>query len=162
MPHLASQATRQAVQQTASALLQGAEITGVFYSLARTGPGLPTGNKGVVSMHSVMKQKIAPLMPKRQLAALDMRAYSAAIEHMLAVKDSAGPLQAGMGTYSRQASARRISAEKYESDRAALLPATASRRLFSPADADSAGYRQKHGRMTASASRSHNRSAVGA
>ena len=98
-------------------------------------------------MHSVLKQKPAPLGPERQAPpSLDMRAYKAAMEHLLAVKDSP-PV---MATYSRQASARRISAERKESGAAAVRPAAVSRRLFSPAT-DSTGYRKKHGKIVAPA-----------
>jgi hypothetical protein len=104
------------------------------------------GGKEVVSMHSVMKHKPAPLIPKRQPPSLDMRAYSAAIEHMLAVKDS-GPSPA-VRTYSRQA---RSSAEKKENAMAAASLDAASRRLFTPATTGSTGYRKKHGKRVESA-----------
>ncbi len=101
----------------------------------------------VVSMHSVMKQKPAPLNHRKPRASLDMRAYSAAIEHMLAVKDSVSG-QNAMGTYSRQASARpSTSTEKKGNGMIAASPAAVSHRLFSPVNTESSGYRKKHGKV---------------
>ncbi len=99
------------------------------------------GGKEVVSMHSVMKHKPAPLNPKRLPPSLDMRAYSAAIEHMLAVKDSA-PSPA-VRTYSRQA---RSSAGKKEVAAAAASLDAAAHSLYTPASTDFTGYRKKHGK----------------
>ena len=96
-------------------------------------------------MHSVMRHKPAPLIIKRQPPSLDMRAYSAAIEHMLAVKDS-GPSPA-VRTYSRQGS----SVGKKENVMAAASPDAAARRLFTPATTDFTGYRKKHGKRVESA-----------
>ena len=97
-------------------------------------------------MHSVMKHKPAPLNPKRQFPSLDMRAYSAAIEHMLAVKDS-GPSPA-VRTNSRQA---RSSVGKKENAAAAASLDAAARRLYTPSSTDFTGYRKKHGKRVESA-----------
>ena len=80
-------------------------------------------------MYSVMQEKPASGAPTKQRFTLDMRALNAA------VKD-ASSVQNAMGSYVRQASARRISAEKQGSG----MPAAVSRRLFTPAGASSAGY----------------------
>ncbi|DBA97227.1 TPA: hypothetical protein ACH3X1_014977 [Trebouxia sp. C0004] len=124
----------------------GAEAMTQFSIAAEHAEQGRSGGKEVVSMHSVMKHKPAPLIPKRQPPSLDMRAYSAAIEHMLAVKDS-GPSPA-VRTYSRQA---RSSAEKNKNAMAAASPDVAARRLFNPAATDSTGYRKKHGKRIESA-----------
>ena len=99
------------------------------------------GGKEIVSMRSVMKHKPAPLTPKRLPPSLDMRAYSAAIEHMLAVKDS-GPSPA-VRIYSRQA---RSSVGKKENATAAVSLDAAACRLYTPATTDFTGYRKKHGK----------------
>ena len=104
------------------------------------------GGKEVVSMRSVMKHKPAPLISKRLPPSLDMRAYSAAIEHMLAVKDSGS--SPAVRTYSRQASS---SVGKKENAMAAASRDAAARRLFTPATTDFTGYRKKHGKRVESA-----------
>ncbi|KAL0023053.1 hypothetical protein WJX79_005531 [Trebouxia sp. C0005] len=105
------------------------------------------GGEQVVSMHSVMKHKPAPLIPKRLPASLDMRAYSAAIEHMLAVKDS-GPSPA-VRTHSKQA--RSGVGKKENALTAAASRDAAARRLFTPATTDVTGYRKKHGKRVEAA-----------
>lgn len=93
-------------------------------------------------MHSVMTQSPTPLAQKRQISGLDARAIEAAMSSMLAAK---GSEQAGARRYTKQGSStgRRISAERGGTWSLALKPA--SRQLFSPATADSTGYRLKHG-----------------
>ena len=110
------------------------------------------GTIEVASMHSVMTQNCSPLAQKRLLSGLDARAIEAAMSSVLAAKSSE---QAGARRYTKQgsSSSRRISAERGGPLSPGLGLKAASRQLFSPATADSSGYRLKHGTSNASAGR---------
>ena len=108
-------------------------------------------------MHSVLSNKPAPLTPKKPRASLDLRAYNAAIEHMLAVKDSSADVPSPGSSYSRQASARRMSQDRSEALRAAPQSSAVSQKSM-PGSGVSASYKHKHGKLTAPAGR---RPAVG-
>ena len=95
-------------------------------------------------MQSVMKNSPAPLTGKRQLSGLDARAYNAAMDSMLARKEANQSPSSGR---SQQADNRRTSAERGPG----FKSKTAARKLFSPANADAGGYRQKHGKGILSA-----------
>lgn len=100
-------------------------------------------------MHSVMKQSSGPVTTKRQLSGLDARAYNAGMDSVLAAK--LGAAQASGSRYAQQAGNRRISAERGAGLSAGSRSKGASRRLFSPADNEVGGYRQKHGKAPVSA-----------
>ena len=102
----------------------------------------------VMSMHSVISNKPAPLTPRKPRASLDLRAYNAAIEHMLAVKDSSAAVPSPGSSYSRQASARRMSMDRNDA-----LKAAPQSQKSTPSSGVSASYRHKHGKLTAPAGR---------
>lgn len=93
-------------------------------------------------MHSVVTQSPAPLHQKKQLSGLNARAVEAAMKQVLAARGSELERQK---KFTRQASGRRISAERGGS--------LGSRYMFSPATADIDSYRQKHGVADTSAVR---------
>lgn len=84
-------------------------------------------------MHSVVTQSPAPLTQKKQLSGLNACAVEAAMKHVLAARGSELESQK---KFARQASGRRISAERGGS--------LGSRHMFSPSTADIDSYRQKH------------------